>query len=340
MKAAVALLATLGLSIALAACGGGGQTSESSTGTVPATQPARSRSGPPPELRVSLDGYMGAENVGILMAEKRGFFADAGLDVWVGAPLKPRRPVRYVVGGTDEIAIAQQPQVAMAIANGAPIVAAGSVIAKPTAAMIWLGRSKMSAIADLRGKTIGVPGAPFQKELLRFTLAQAGLTLDDVEMKAVDYDLVPDLLDGSIDAAFGGTWNLEGVELETRGAKPFVTPVQEVEVPPYEELVVVARKQLLAEYPDAIHDFMLAVTRGNAAAVADPAAAIRTIEGSLEPNPETTPKTIRAQVEATLPLLSTDGQMSADGAEGLVEWMADEGMLAREFPAEEMLAGG
>jgi hypothetical protein len=44
---------------------------------------------PSDQLKVTLDGRMGAENAGILMARERGFVRDVGLYVWIGTPGSP-----------------------------------------------------------------------------------------------------------------------------------------------------------------------------------------------------------------------------------------------------------
>ena len=122
-----------------------------------------------------------------------------------------------VAAYTDDIAVAQQPQVALAKDHGAPIVAVGSLVSQPTAAMIWLKGSGVKDVADLKGKTIAAPGIPYQDEMLESILEKAGLNPDDVEVKHVGYKLMPALLHGKADAIFGGSWNVEGVDAaETR----------------------------------------------------------------------------------------------------------------------------
>jgi ABC-type nitrate/sulfonate/bicarbonate transport system substrate-binding protein len=71
--------------------------------------------------------------------------------------------------------------------------------------------------------------------------------------------LVSALLSGRADAIFGGSWNVEGIELESRGAEPVITRIQDLGIPDYEELVMVARSDLVADDPRLIRDFMSAV---------------------------------------------------------------------------------
>jgi putative hydroxymethylpyrimidine transport system substrate-binding protein len=327
------VLAGMLVALLIAGCGGSGSDGSTETVAAPVEPPPL-----PPEIRVSLDGYKGPENVGLLMAEKRGYFDDAGLNVWLGAPLVPRNTISYVATRMDELGVAQLPQVAVARENGLPIVALGSVIPRPTAALIWLGNSKIRTVADLQGKTIGTEGIPFQEDLLRIALEDAGLKLEDVEVKFVSNKLVPALLNGGVDAIFGGSANIEGVELESRGAKPVVKPVQSFGVSPYDELVVITREDRAAADPQAMRAFMAAVRRGTAAAIKDPEAAAKLIAKSPETNPTTTRGEIEAQLKKTLPLLSETGRLDPDQTAGFLDWMQEEGWTQQAIPVSEVLA--
>lgn len=191
-------------------------------------------------MRLTLDEHEGPTSAGIIMAAKRGYFADVGLSVWIGDPQTPNRPVRYVSDGTVDLGITHLPEVALAQERGAPIVAVGSLVPRATAAMIWTKDSKIKDMADLRGKTIAITGLPFQERFLDSVLARHGLTRKEVKVKKVSYELVNSLLFGRADAIFGGSWNLEGIELEQLEMKPTITRFKGFGIPAYDELVVMA----------------------------------------------------------------------------------------------------
>jgi len=287
---------------------------------------------------LTLAGWEGPESAGIFMAEKRGYFADAGLKVATLSPETPNRPVKYVVEGTDDLGVAQQPQVALARENGKPIVAVGSLIPRPTATMIWLKRSKIGGIADLKGKTVAIPGLPYQKGFLQSILARAGLTLEDVTVRGVGYNLVPELVSGRVDAIFGGSGNVEGIALESQGLDPVITQVGTLGIPPYEELVFIARPDCVAKHPQVIRDFLAAVRRGTAAAAEDPVGAARGLAASFEGNPELSPREMEAGVKATLPLLSRTGHMNLRQANRLVDWMHGQGLHGQGFTERRLPA--
>ena len=71
----------------------------------------------------------------------------------------------------------------------------------------------------------------------------------------------------------GGFLNVEGVDLAERGLNPRVVPVDELGIPTYDELVLVASGERVREDPGSIEAFIAALERGTEAAIEDPQAA-------------------------------------------------------------------
>jgi len=321
-----AITAAVAAAALLAGCGGGGGATDSA----------------PQKLKhfdVELDGFPGPETVAIPMAAREGYFKDAGLSVEINIPGGPLAPIPYLFNDFADLSVTHQPQVVLAREKGVPITAFGSLVPQPTAAMIWLKKSGIKDVADLKGKTIATEKLAFQRDFLKTVLARGGLTLDDVKVINGEYYLVPALVNGRVDAIFGGSANVEGADLEARGMDPVVTPVEDFDVPSYDELVMVAQSDRLASEGDEIRAFMSAVVRGAEAAIEDPEGAAEAIRkaGSIHPFFKFNRQRTEAELEATLPLLSTSGEMSTEQAEGLIDWMHEEGLLQRELPASAVL---
>ena len=90
----------------------------------------------------------------------------------------------------------------------------------------------------------------------------------------------------------GGFSNVEGVDLRLRGKDPVVTPVDQLGVPTYDELVLVAQREQLEEDPEAIRLFLAALARGTAAAVDEPAGRDR---GAARSQPRPRPEADRGR---------------------------------------------
>ncbi len=261
-------------------------------------------------LSVTLDFYPNPDHAGIYMAQRLGYFEEAGLDVSIETPSDPAAPIKQVAAGRTDIAISYEPEVVLAHEKGLDVVAVAALVDTPLTSMIWLERSKIGGIPDLRGRTLATAGIPYQDAYLRTILARGGLSPSDLKVVNVGYGLLPAIVGGRAEAMLGGFRNVEGVDLRLRGLAPVVTPVDQLGVPTYNELVLVAQRERLEEDPEAIRLFIAALARGTAAAAASPESATAAL---LEANPDLDPRATRAEVAATLPLLKAPRRGAAEG---------------------------
>jgi putative hydroxymethylpyrimidine transport system substrate-binding protein len=323
---AIALVVLL-LALALAACG---EKSEDATGE---------REG----FSLTLDFYPNPDHAGIYMAQKLGYFDEAGLDVSIATPSDPAAPLKQVAAGRSDLAISYEPEVALAREQGLDVVAVAALVNQPLTSLIWLQKSGIKGVADLKGKTVATAGIPYQDAFLKTILARVDLEPGNVEAVNVGFGLLPALVGGSAQAMLGGFSNVEGIDLRERGKAPVVTPVDELGVPTYDELVLVARRQSLEDDPDKFRLFLAALERGTEAAVEEPGAATSAI---TEANPDLEPKLAAAEVEATLPLLGarTEGQpygyMDPAEWETFTGWMRDNGLIEGLPPTSDLLDNG
>jgi putative hydroxymethylpyrimidine transport system substrate-binding protein len=327
----LAAVAVLAASLALAACG------EKSEDINPQQQP----------FSLTLDFYPNPDHVGIYEAEKLGYFRDAGLDVSIEAPSDPAAPIKQVAAGRTDLAISYEPELLLAREQGLDVKAVGSLVDRPLTSMIWLGKSGIKRLGDLRGKTIATAGIPYQNAFLETILARANLKPSDVKAVNVGLNLLPAILGGRAQAMLGGFSNVEGVDLKLRHKNPTVTPVDQLGIPTYDELVLVAQGSRLEEDSETIRLFLAALARGTAAAEKDPNGATAAL---LEQNRNLDPKLTAAEVKATLPVLSQTtaehpyGYMDPAQWKEFIGWMRDHGLISSLPPpgavlTEEFLPG-
>jgi putative hydroxymethylpyrimidine transport system substrate-binding protein len=327
-RALALLAALLALALSLAACG---EKSEDAT------------AGTPEDFTLTLDFYPNADHAGIYMAQKLGYFEEAGLNVQIQVPGDPSAPLKQVAAGQSDLAITYEPELVLARDKGLDLVAVGALVNRPLTSLIWLRKSGVKGVGDLRGKTVATAGIPYQDAFLKTILARVKLTPADVKVVNVGFGLVPALLGGSAQAMLGGYSNVEGVDLQQRGKDPVVTPVDQLGVPSYDELVFVARGQSLEEDPEAIRLFLAALERGTTAAIEQPGAAANAV---LEANHDLDPKLTAAEVEATLPLLGPPasdqprpyGFMDPAKWTEFAGWMRDNGLIESLPTAAELLS--
>jgi putative hydroxymethylpyrimidine transport system substrate-binding protein len=323
---AIALaVALLTLALGLAACG------EKSESGGSERQP----------FSLTLDFYPNPDHAGIYVAEEKGYFEEAGLDVGISAPSDPSAPLKLLAAGQTDLAISYEPELLLAREQGLDLVAVGALVNRPLTSMIWLKKSGVRGVGDLRGKTVATAGIPYQDAFLKTILARVDLKPEDVKAVNVGFGLIPALVGGSAQAMLGGYSNVEGIDLRERGKEPVVTPVDKLGVPTYDELVLVARRQSLEEDPEEFRLFLAALERGTAAAVAAPGAATDAVTAA---NKDLEPKLTAAEVRATLPLLGAKapgqpyGYMDPRAWETFAGWMRDNGLIKALPKAGEMLS--
>jgi putative hydroxymethylpyrimidine transport system substrate-binding protein len=315
-------IALLALTLGLAACGD--KSEDSST----AAQP----------LSLTLDFYPNADHAGIYMAQKLGYFDEAGLDVSIDTPSDPAAPMKLVAAGQSDLAISYEPEVALAHEKGLDVVAIGALVNRPLTSLIWLRKSGIRGVGDLKGKTVASAGIPYQEAFLKTILARLQLSPSDVKAVNVGFGLLPALIGGSAQAMLGGYSNVEGVDLRERGKAPVIMPVDKLGVPSYSELVLVANRKKLEEEPEKIRLFIAALARGTTAAVERPNEATQAI---LEANDALEPKLTKAEVEATLPLLAPSvpfGYMDPKEWDTFTGWMRDNELIEALPAASELLS--
>ena len=211
-------------------------------------------------LTVLLDWFVNPDHAPLIIAEEKGYFAEAGLDVTLVPPADPAAPPRLVAAGEGDIAITYQPNLYLQVAEGLPLVRFGTLVATPLNSLVVLADGPIRTIADLKGRTVGFSVGGFEDALLRQMLAGAGLQLQDIKLVNVNFALSPALITGKVDAVIGAFRNFELTQLSLEGHPGRAFYPEEQGVPPYDELIYVARADRLAG-DDRFHRFLEAVEK-------------------------------------------------------------------------------
>ena len=319
--AGLALAATVALA---AGCGEKDETTERG-----ATQP----------FELALDFYVNPDHAGIYAGRENGRFEEAGLDVTPRVPSDPAAPIKLVAAGQVDLAISYEPEVLIARDQGQPVVAVAALVPSPLTSLISLPEGGIARPADLRGTTIATAGIPYQQAFLDAILREERIDPGEVETQNVGLGLLPAVISGRADAMLGGFRNVEGVDLTERGLKPRIVPVDELGIPTYDELVLVANSDQVEEDPEAIRLFIAALEQGTQDAIRDPAAATDAV---LAAGDGLDPKLTAAEIDATLPLLQPEssrpyGYMNPREWEEFAGFLADEGVIGALPETSEVL---
>ena len=213
-------------------------------------------------FELALDFYVNPDHAGIYAGLENGRFEEAGLDVTPRVPSDPAAPIKLVAAGKADLAISYEPEVLIARDQGQPVTAVAALVPSPLTSLISLPEAKIDEPADLRDKTIATAGIPYQQAFLDAILREERIDPGQVKTQNVGLGLLPAVVSGRADAMLGGFRNVEGVDLAERGLNPRVTPVDELGIPTYDELVLVANSDRLEEDSEPIRLFVAALEQG------------------------------------------------------------------------------
>lgn len=249
-------------------------------------------------IELMLDFFPNGDHAGIYAAEAGKHFDKAGIAVKVRQPTDPSAPIKQVAAGRVDLAISYEPEVLLARDQDTPLISVGALVSRPLTALMALPGAKIRAPADLKGKTVGTAGIPYQTAYLKTIGQRSGAGA--IQQVDVGFNLNRALISKRVDATLGGFSNYEAIQLRQAGRKPVVIPVDQAGVPPYDELVVVARRKFLADHGDAVRSFVQALGRATAAVRANPERGVDDLVSSV-PALRSQRKLQEAAVRATLP---------------------------------------
>ena len=299
----------------------------------------------PQDFTLMLDFFPNADHAGIYAAQANGRFDEAGLDVTIRQPADPAAPLKQVAAGRADLAVSYEPEVLRARDKGIRVVSVGALVQKPLTSIISLPAAGIRSPKDLEGKRVGTAGIDYQEAYLNTILLDAGVSPSKVRKRNVGFNFSSTLLAKRIDASLGAFWNYEGVQLRLEKRNPRIIRVEDVGVPDYDELVLVANESALERDSDKLRAFIGALARGTDDLKRNPEEGI---EALLRANRDLDEKLQRASVKVTLPLFSAPrgrpyGWQEPDAWNAFASWMRDNKLIslpdARGAFTNELLPG-
>ncbi|MEP6659033.1 MAG: ABC transporter substrate-binding protein [Acidimicrobiales bacterium] len=255
-------------SLAFAACGTAKSASSSST-------PAKST-----KVTIVLDWTPNTNHSGIYLAQAKGYYRDAGLDVSIIEPGNGGG-LPQLAAGNAQFAVSVAEELLPARAQGARVVSVAAILQHNTSSLIVPASRNIARPRDLAGKTYGGFGGDLEKALV-----DAMVTCDGgdpggvkyVEIGNTDYKIGLDRRDFDAVWVFDG-WDvirleqLDGMKLVTF---PFHDPGQAGRdcIPDWYTPLIATTDDLIARQPDLVARFVQATARGYELARSDPQTAV------------------------------------------------------------------
>ena len=291
------------------------------------------------KVTLTLDWTPNPDHIGFYDAQSTGLFAKTGLDVTIRAPSDPTAPLKLVAAGQSDLAVSYEQELFFAAARKLPVVAVAAVVPQPLNSIIAI-EPRIHSVRELKGRTVGITGVPSDYAALDTALASAGLTRKDVHVVTVGYNLLPALLAHRVDAVIGVYRNVEGIQLQERGLKPTIIPLDRAGIPSYDELVLVANARRLrtdAAYRSTVRRFVGAFLAGTADARKHPQRALAILK-KVTASDE---RFLARATPATLALLAGRdgiGCMRTTQWQRFGNWMHARSLLKAPIPAAAVMS--
>jgi NitT/TauT family transport system substrate-binding protein len=230
----------------------------------------------------------------LYVAVEKGYFREAGIEVEFDYSFETDA---VALVGADEIqfAVVSGEQVLLARSRGLPVVYVAAWYQQYPVSVVTKAEQGVKAPADLKGKTIGLPGLYGANYIgLEAMLFSAGLDDGDVTLDSIGYTQVEALASDRDQAVSVYTAN-EPVQLRAQGYD-----ITELRVADYVQLAsngLITNEKTIANDPDLVRRMTTAFVKGLKAAMADPDAAYEMSKKFVE-NLAQADETVQKQVLA------------------------------------------
>lgn len=261
-------------------------------------------------VTVRLKWFNQAQFAGYYVAQDKGYYKAAGLDVNIqpGGPDFPA--VQMVAGGNEQFGVTAAEDILIARSKGVPVVALGVIYRRDPFVLFSLAKSGIKTPADFVGKKIGFKIGGNEELIYRAVMAKAGVDTSKFEEVPVKFDIAP-LLTGALDVWPGYTIN-EVLAAREQGFPVNIIYPADYGIDLYADTLFTT-EAMIKDNPDVVKRFVAATLHGWTDAIADPENAAAT---TLKYGDKLTHDHELAMMKASIPFLTPDaapvGSMDAD----------------------------
>ena len=302
-----------------------------STATVALAAPAVSRAEAPLPFTLILDWFVNPDHAPLFAAKYCGAYEKAGIDVKLIAPTDPDVPPKLVAAGKADAALTYQTQLYLLVDQGVPVRRTGTLIDKPLNTLTALKRSGISQLTDLKGRKVGYSVAGVDPVIIGAMLKHVGMSLQDIQLVNVNFELVSALQTNAVDAVIGTYRTYEDIQLAQAGLDPVIFLPEDYGVPPSDELLVLSNVNGLKN--PALPAFLGALKEGVAALKANPDGMLAKF---LKENPSLNDKLDIASWHAMPPYFDTDpAALNVKRYEAYRDFLFDNGVIKQKLPLDD-----
>ena len=286
-------------------------------------------------LRLGLEWFLNPDHVPLLLAQDRGWFADAGLEVELIEPEEHLDAVEAIENGEMDAAVTEPLHLVEDRAKGESCIGFARFLHTNGGVM---AKAEIARPRDMVGKRIQYPGAPGPGGpaiVATMVEADGGPTGTEDGYGRVNNSFyhTDALVEGKADVATLVFHNFEIVEAGHRGLEVRMFALKDWGVPDFCQLVLITHPDKLEAESETFQKLVTVLRRGVDAVKQAPEAAREVYFRMTDSDPRD--RLTRAIYDATVPCFTHDFSMSTDFYRQLEGWMAARGLIT-ETPGAEV----
>ena len=288
-------------------------------------------------VTLMLDWVPNTNHTGIFIAQARGYFEQAGLQVEVVEPGEVYAE-QAGAGEAADFGISFQEQVTLARADAVPIVSIAAILHHNTSGFASRASLDATSPSAWEGLRYGSFGSPFEEPTLRVLMECDGGDFDKLEIVNTGFADPLALLDQAQTDLAWIFYGWQGVQAEQQGIDLDIVMMQDWFecIPDYYTPVLIASERTIAERPQVVRAFLQAVSRGYAEAIQDPDQAASIL---LQAVPELDEALVRASQAWISPRYQAEAPRWGEQTPGIWEaysrWMAEHRIIPAPIDADQ-----
>ena len=301
--------------VALSACGGG-------AGAAPGAAGGGSvAAGETKPVTLMLNWYPYGEHAAFYYGVEQGIFKKHGIDLTIKAGQGSTKTVQATGQGQVDFGWADTPAVLANVDKGVKVKSLGVYLQTTPSAVQVFSDSGIKTPADLKGKTIAVSAGDAPTVTFPIFLKAAGLAPDDVKQQNLDAaGKVASVLSGKVDGLIGFAHD-QGPTIANKSGKAMTYLKYADAGVNFYSNGLISSDSYLSKNKDLATEMMAAVSESFEAAVKNPEAAAKSMEGK---DPQIPPASVvLAQWTETIKLLHTPATSAKKpGVNDPADWAA------------------
>lgn len=215
------------------------------------------------KITIILDWTPNTNHTGLYVAQAKGYYAEAGLEVAIEQPPEGDALVLAATGKAPFCITTQEAVGAgLALEEPMPVTAVAAILNHNTSGILSLKEKKIERFKDLEGKNYGTWDVPIYDEILKDAVTSDGGDFSKINMVTNNATDTITALQTDFDAVWV-YYGWDGIIAQVKGLETNYLPFNEINpVFDYYTPVIAANNEFLTQNPDTVRRFMVATSKG------------------------------------------------------------------------------